>query len=207
MSTTKRITGDYTIAATGNVNIDGNLIVSGTMTTVNSTDTEIADRLITLNKGELGAGVSGVYSGIEIDRGSESVVAIRWNESGDWWELTNDGSTYSAIQTASGSSGYLQAVVDDTTPQLGGNLDVNGKQITSASNGDVIITADGTGQLKINKEMSLINQPTTPSAVSGYNKLYSATPAGGGTGLHFVNTTTSDELVSKTKAIVYSLIF
>ena len=27
-------------------------------------------------------------------------------------------------------------VVNDTTPQLGGNLDVNGKEITSASNGD-----------------------------------------------------------------------
>ena len=35
--------------------------------------------------------------------------------------------------------GSLTDVVQDTTPQLGGNLDVNGKTITSASNGNVDI--------------------------------------------------------------------
>ena len=207
MSITKRIQGDYTLAATGSVTIDANLIVTGTTTTVNTSETTISDRSITLNSGEVGAGVTGNYSGIEVDRGSSNDVALRWNEGAGYWELTNDGSIYSAIQTSSGSSGFITSVVDDTTPQLGGNLDVNGREITSASNGDVVITADGTGQLKINKEMSLINQPSAPSAVSGYNKLYSGAQGGGGTGLHFVNTTASDELVSRTKAIVYSLIF
>ena len=37
----------------------------------------------------------------------------------------------------------------DTTPQLGGNLDVNGSKITSASNGNVIIEPNGTGALVI----------------------------------------------------------
>lgn len=37
----------------------------------------------------------------------------------------------------------------DTTPQLGGNLDVNGNKITSASNGNVIIEPNGTGALVI----------------------------------------------------------
>ena len=207
MSITKRIQGNYTLAATGSVTIDANLIVTGSTTTVNTTETTISDRSITLNSGEVGTGVTGVYSGIEVDRGSANTVSLRWNEVAGYWELTNDGSTYSALQTTSGSAGYLANVVEDTTPQLGGNLDVNGKTITSASSGDVVITADGTGQLKINKEMSLINQPTTPSAVSGYNKFYSGPQGGGGTGLHFVNTTTNDELVSRTKAIVYSLIF
>jgi hypothetical protein len=208
MSTTKRITGDYTISATGNVNIDGNLIVSGTTSTVNTTETTIADRSITLNNGELGAGVTGVYSGIEVDRGSLDIVALRWNEGITAWELTNDGSSYSAIQTASGSSGYIQDVVDDTSPQLGGNLDVNGRTITSASNGDVTITADGSGQLKLDKVVSLQDQGSAPGATAGYNKLYSSsTQGGGGTGLYFVNSTTTDELASRSKSIVYSLIF
>ena len=208
MSTIKRISGDYTIQTSGNVNIDGNLIVSGTTTTVNSTETEIADRLITLNKGEVGAGVTGSYSGVEVDRGSLNNVAIRWSESANYWELTNDGSSYSAIQTSSGSSGFLANIVEDTTPQLGGSLDVNGQVITSASNGDVVITADGTGQLKLNKVLSVQDQVSAPSATAGYNKLYSsATQGGGGSGLYYVNTTTSDELVSKTKALAYSLIF
>ena len=208
MSITKRIQGDYTLAATGSVTIDANLIVTGTTTTVNTTETTISDRSITLNNGEVGAGVTGVYSGIEVDRGSADDVALRWNEGAGYWELTNDGSTYSAIQTTSGSSGYITAVVDDTTPQLGGTLDVNGQTITSASNGDVVITADGTGQLKLDKTVSLQDQGSAPSATAGYNKLYSsATQGGGGTGLYYVNSTTSDELVSRTKAIVYSLIF
>ena len=38
-------------------------------------------------------------------------------------------------------------VVADTTPQLGGNLDVNGNKIVSASGGDIDIEPDGTGDV------------------------------------------------------------
>lgn len=41
----------------------------------------------------------------------------------------------------------LQNVVEDTTPQLGGNLDVNGQSIVSASNGNIEITPNGTGKI------------------------------------------------------------
>jgi len=37
----------------------------------------------------------------------------------------------------------------DTSPQLGGNLDVNGNKITSASNGNVVIEPNGTGAVLI----------------------------------------------------------
>jgi len=43
--------------------------------------------------------------------------------------------------------GALGNVVEDTTPQLGGNLDVNGQEINSASNGDVTINPNGTGTI------------------------------------------------------------
>ena len=48
---------------------------------------------------------------------------------------------------------YIGAVVEDTTPQLGGPLDVNGQAITSASNGDVTINPDGTGDISIGADM------------------------------------------------------
>jgi hypothetical protein len=50
--------------------------------------------------------------------------------------------------------------------------------------------------------------PSTPSTPLGYVKLYSRDVVGtGGTGLYFVNTLgTGDELISKTKAFLYSLI-
>jgi len=42
--------------------------------------------------------------------------------------------------------GALANIVEDTTPQLGGSLDVNGNSIVSLSNGNINITPNGTGQ-------------------------------------------------------------
>jgi len=232
MSLTKKVQGDYNIntvdadgdvannvtittsslnvagnvTTTNDVTIGGDLTVSGTTTTVNSTDVEVADKTILLNKGETGAGVtSPVHSGIEIERGTATNVGIRYNDTSDAWELTNNGTAWDDI--AGTSALGIKNVVEDTTPQLGGNLDVNGMTITSSSNGDVVLDANGTGQLKVNHVVSLEDQWSAPSSTASYNKLYSATPGEGGTGLYFVNTSSSDELVSKTKAMVYGLIF
>lgn len=40
-------------------------------------------------------------------------------------------------------------LVNDTTPQLGGNLDVNSNEITSASSGNVVVNPDGTGTIEL----------------------------------------------------------
>ena len=37
-------------------------------------------------------------------------------------------------------------VVEDTTPQLGGNLNVNGNQLVSVSNGNIVLAPNGTGK-------------------------------------------------------------
>ena len=50
-----------------------------------------------------------------------------------------------------GVGAALTDVVGDTTPQLGGNLDVNGNAIVSVSNGDIDITPNGTGEVNISK--------------------------------------------------------
>jgi hypothetical protein len=44
-------------------------------------------------------------------------------------------------------------VVDDTSPQLGGDLDVNGYDITSASNADVDIAPNGTGNVVLKTDL------------------------------------------------------
>lgn len=54
-----------------------------------------------------------------------------------------------------GGGGGSGDVVDDTTPQLGGNLDVNGNKITSASNGDVEIEPNGTGDIILDGDVSI----------------------------------------------------
>lgn len=40
-------------------------------------------------------------------------------------------------------------LVNDTTPQLGGNLDVNSNEITSASSGNVVVNPNGTGTIEL----------------------------------------------------------
>ncbi len=59
--------------------------------------------------------------------------------------LTTDGSGDLAFTTV--AAGGLVDVVSDLTPQLGGDLDVNGNAIVSVSGGDIPITPDGSGQV------------------------------------------------------------
>jgi hypothetical protein len=131
MSTTKRTLGDYTIETiNGNINIVGNLIVSGNTTTINSTNSSIDDNVITLNKGETGSGVTLGFAGIEVDRGSAAKVAIRWNEGYRAWELLGPtGATLGNIATSVGAGGGLSSVSADFNPALGGNLDISGATI------------------------------------------------------------------------------
>ena len=66
---------------------------------------------------------------------------------------TNNGKVLTASAVAgtytweTPSAVGISDVVDDTTPQLGGSLDVNGNSIVSASNGDIAITPHGTGDV------------------------------------------------------------
>ena len=48
-----------------------------------------------------------------------------------------------------GVSGGISDVVSDTTPQLGGDLDVNGNDIVSVSNGNINILPNGSGKVNI----------------------------------------------------------
>ena len=48
--------------------------------------------------------------------------------------------------TGGGGSG-ISNVVEDTSPELGGNLNVNGNDIVSASNGNIEFTPNGTGKV------------------------------------------------------------
>ena len=190
MAAVKRLNTTYTLDTT-DVYINGNLHVTGftnvtiyDTNTISVTNTNVADRTIALNVGETAWGVGGNaapgQSGIIVDRGLQANVALRWNEIYDNWEITTDGTTYSNISTTVGG---LTAVVQDTTPQLGGNLETNGFHI------------------------QFDNILTTPSAVPGAVLLGASDPGSAGSGLFVVNSgTASDELVTKSKAIVFSII-
>ena len=88
-------TSDPTIG--GNLSVTGNLTVSGTTTTVNSETLTIDDNIIVLNNNASGAPTEN--AGVEIERGSSNNVQLRWNETTDCWEFTNDGTNYQRIIT------------------------------------------------------------------------------------------------------------
>jgi hypothetical protein len=81
------------IAALG-VTINGDLTVAGTTTTVNTTDLDITDNVITLNAGETGAGISHVsgQAGVIVDRGTENDYNIIFDEADDTFKAGEVGS-------------------------------------------------------------------------------------------------------------------
>ena len=55
----------------------------------------------------------------------------------------------SAVVSGLASSAALSNIVEDTTPQLGGDLDVNGNDLVSTSNGNISLLPNGTGKVII----------------------------------------------------------
>ncbi len=53
------------------------------------------------------------------------------------------------------SGSEISNVVEDTTPQLGGSLDVNGQDIVSVSNGNITITPNGTGLVRLDGNVDI----------------------------------------------------
>ena len=85
------------ISVAGNATITGNLTVQGTTTSIDSNTVNIGDNIIVLNSDE--TGTPSQNAGIEIERGTSTNTLVRWNETSDIWEFTNDGSTYYPIAT------------------------------------------------------------------------------------------------------------
>ena len=223
---TKHTSGDYEIYS-GNVRIHGNLDVIGSTTTIESTNTAITDKVIVLNNGETGAGVGGGtgVSGIEIARGTQPDTYLRWNESLGYWELTNDGTNYAQIATGgatlAGSNTWVQfndasnfganinfTYNKSTNTLTAGNVTLSGGNIsTTGSNQDLTIDPNGTGNVMANAVVGLYYHSGTPSAIASNVAVYANTPSTTGSGIYYVNTQDSGELVSKSKAQLYGWIF
>ena len=157
-----RVNGDYNIkvrdggtikldtGTSGDTIITGNLTVQGDVTAVSSTNLEIKDRIITLNDGENGPGVTLTYAGVEIDRGTyvDSTAVPRaafvWNESNPGFATDEDPAS---------ASGFWQIVTGSSDTSYGfgdSNLKVR-RILTDAStdSGDLTLIGTGTGVVKV----------------------------------------------------------
>jgi hypothetical protein len=78
---------------------------------------------------------------------------------------------------------------------------------TTSSSGNIKLETNSTGKVEITYALQLDDNGVTPASVDNATLLYGGTIGTGKTGLYFVNTSTTDELISKRKAFLYSVIF
>jgi len=99
--------------------------------------------------------------------------------------------TYATIQTLQYEDNEIAAI----------NLDDN-----------IVMTTQGTGKLETNYALQLTQRPTPPTYVSSASLVYAADPDIGTSGVYFVNDSANTyyqqgELISKNKAVLFSMIF
>ena len=147
-----RVNGDYNIragdgakitldtgpaASGGLVRVTGNLVVEGDTFNISTTNLTIEDNIISLNTGEVGPGVSLIYSGIEIERGNTSAVtpqnnaSFLYDESTDSWILAH-GSAPGPFNFDASSLRLKQILTNSTT-----------------DSGDLTLIGTGTGVVKV----------------------------------------------------------
>jgi hypothetical protein len=100
-----RVNGDYNIragdgakitldtgpaASGGSVRVTGDLVVEGQTLNVAAANLNITDNIIKINDGETGAGITLVYSGLEVERGSLSNASLLYDETADTWLIANN---------------------------------------------------------------------------------------------------------------------
>lgn len=101
---------DSSIADDGTtVTISGNLTVTGTTTTVNTEEINLADNVILLNSNQDALQPPTEDAGIAVNRGNADNVSFIWDESEDYWSTVDQGFHIGSIpaHTATGTSTLL----------------------------------------------------------------------------------------------------
>ena len=133
---------------TGLVFITGDLNVQGNTTTINTTNLEIEDNIIVLNRGETGNGVSEVISGIEVDRGTalSGNAQLLWDESKNWVDPWTSTTRYGVWVFRTKTSSQINGILTNS-------IETQGNDLALISKGYGTITVSGT----VNYEEQIIN--------------------------------------------------
>ena len=193
-ATTKR-TGIYTNLPTasldvnGDARIRGDLIVEGATTTINTTNLEIADKMIVLGKASLPTNITAEGGGITLAAGTDVDKTISWlSATASWTSSENinlaagksfkingfDALTGSSLGTYIASAPGLTSVGTLISLQAA-NLNISNNAISylnlSQANGDIVLTPKGTGTVDVsNHRIALVGTPILDTDAT--NKTY-----------------------------------
>lgn len=202
MSTYKNTSGDLTLTGTsGNATLtvnyantvfNGNFTYTGNLTTVDDFIVVAANNTGTVQDMGLLAGINtanGLYAGLRFD-----ITANTWQVSSNVNGL-GVGSYVNILTTAA----FANAAGSNTQVQFnqGGTFGASANLVYNYS----------TNRLTLQGNQVFGNIGATPTYTGNGVAVYNNTIGGGGTGLYVINSAVNDELVSKSKAIVYGIIF
>lgn len=148
-----------TTTVNNNLTVTGDLLVSGSVTTLNTATLFVEDNVIILNS-NVTSGPT-LDAGVEIERGTSLNVSLLWNETSDLWTLTNDGTNF--FEIAKKYSTTITANSSSTSFPITHNLgtrDVTVNVYTNSGNYDTVevdIYRNSTNAVTI----GFANAPTT----------------------------------------------
>ena len=119
------ISTEDSVTVSGSLVITGDLTVNGNTVSVNVSSVVVEDNILVLN-GNV-TGTPSLNAGIEVERGTSTNVSIRWNESTDKWEYTNDGTTYHVINdNANTANSWATARTVTLSGDVSGSTSIDG---------------------------------------------------------------------------------
>lgn len=163
------------LTLTGGTGIDTSATGQAVTFAIDSTVATLTGTQTLTNKTLTSAVLNGTISGTSI-KDEDTMVSDSASH------LATQQSIKAYVDAQVGGAGTLNNVVEDTTPQLGGNLDVNGQSIVSVSAGDISITPDTTGNVIIDGLKHPQADGTTGQVLTtdGLGQLSFTTPASAG---------------------------
>ena len=172
-----------TLDVNGDTRIRGSLTVDGNLTTVNTTNLQIADKLIEIGKSDTASNTTANGGGINLDAGTDVDKTIIWDSTGSNWTSSehwniatgkvykiNASTVLDASSVYSTSAPNLTSVGTLTSLRVA-NLSISTDNVISYFhsnvNGNVVIQPKGTGTVDVTNSLggrsriTTVAEPTT----------------------------------------------
>jgi hypothetical protein len=215
MATYKRIDGDYNITTIGSndnvavtthtLTVNGNLNVKGELTYIEVTELKVDDPFILVAANNAGTFGSPTFAdqGLVTQTSSSTFAGIRFDNANSAWQISDSVYANGAPITAYANIALGTGVTDPGGPNNAVQFNDGGVFGGSA---DFEFDAANV-RVTLNGVQNYGNIGTAPAAVGNTVSVYHNAQGSGGTGLYVKSPIVEDELVSKTKAIVFGIIF